>query len=335
MTVRPLLPALALLAAAATSACQAEEAADPVVAVLVPGGADRWEQVDVPAISAAVAAGCEACEVVVLDAEGDAARQADQVEQAVEGGADALVLAPVDAGAAGLVSAAGEVPVVAYGQALAGADEVVAAAPQAVGEAQAQAVLDALGQRPRGRVVVLTGPADGAAAQASAAQRLLERAGLTPDVAPAGADPAAAVRGRAPVAVVAADDVQAGEALAALPGRARVVVVGAGADLDGVRRVVAGDQRATVHVPSRGLAAAAGALAAGLVGGTPPEPTASGSADPSKEEPADDAGEPAVPEPVVVTADRVAQVLVRDGYATIEALCAGSTRRACERLGLS
>lgn len=323
------------LVLAATTACEAEDAPGaPVVALLVPGGSDRWEQVELPALGEALAEGCADCEVVVLDAERDAERQLDQVAQAVDGGADALVVAPVDAGAgAALVEAAGSVPVVAYGEVLAGADEVVAPDPAAVGAVQAEAVLAALPERPRGRAVVLTGDADEAGAQASAAQRALERAGLAVEVADAGADVVDALGSRAPVAVVAADDATAGEALEALgaaAGRAGTVVVGAGADLDGVRRVVAGEQRATVHVPSRGLAAAAGALAAGLVGGTAPAEGGASTGAPGEEPPV---GEGA-PAPVAVTADRVAQVLVRDGYAVLEALCSGSTRRACERLGL-
>jgi len=187
---RPRLPALVAAlataaAAASLTACEADDAGPPVVALLVPGGADRWEDVDVPALGAAVAEGCADCEVVVYDAEADPARQSAQVEEAVEAGADALVLAAVDPSAGGaLVTAAGGVPVVAYEHALPGAEQVVAPDRTALGRVQAEAALAALPERPRGRalVVAAAGGGPGAEEQVGATRSALEEAGLAVDV---------------------------------------------------------------------------------------------------------------------------------------------------------
>lgn len=84
------------------------------------------QPLDVEAFDASVEQNCDGCQVVILDAAGEAGAQAEQLDAALADGADLLVLDPVDPELAdSLTRRAGEVPVVAYASQVAGADYFV------------------------------------------------------------------------------------------------------------------------------------------------------------------------------------------------------------------
>nr|WP_246283815.1 substrate-binding domain-containing protein [Nocardioides perillae] len=299
----------------------------------------HWQARTVPAFEAQLSRACPECRLVTHVADGDAAVQADQLAEAVEDGADAVVLAPTSATAgAELVASADEVPVVALDGALPGAAHVVTTDGAAVGRQQAAAVVAALGgarDARRARVLLLDGADSGAEqARRSALRQALRRAGvrpvdaagLTDQGAAAAAEAVRAAGGAGAVdAVVAASDVQAGGAREALGAR-RVPVVGAGADLDAVRRLVTGAQAATVWSDDRALGSRAAAVAGALAAGLEPRPR------PGTEVVAGVPTDVVAPRPV--TLDEVARLLVRRGVVSVEEVCDADTRAACERAGL-
>lgn len=95
--------------------------------VLAADESTRLQQpLDVEAFEASVATICDGCQVVVLDAAGEADAQAEHLDTALADGADVLVLDPVDPELAeSLVRRAGDVPVLAYATQVADADYFV------------------------------------------------------------------------------------------------------------------------------------------------------------------------------------------------------------------
>ncbi len=125
--MRSLLLVCCLLATSALSACSAVEST--VIAVLA---ADESTQVgqplDVERLEARVAEICDGCTVEVFDAGGDADTQDELFDQALVD-ADLVILDPVDPELAeSLVQRAEDVPVMAYGTLVPGADWFVGVA---------------------------------------------------------------------------------------------------------------------------------------------------------------------------------------------------------------
>jgi D-xylose transport system substrate-binding protein len=348
-----LLAALTVLAP--LTGCQDDAAPGrdrTVVAVLLADDEPpRWTERDLPALERRLAGACPECTVVTHVADGDPALQARQLEESLAEGADAVVLQATTAEAGEeLVVAADQVPVVAYDRFVPGAAHLVGGNGAAVGRQQARAVLRALGGADggaRGAGVLLVDGVGGNAAEAarrSAVRRALRDAGVrvldTLDPASAGAEEARrwtsgvlVQRGPAAVdAVIAASDLQAGAVLrafraagvgpAALP-----VVVGQGADLEAVRRLVTGRQLLTVWTDAREMAGRTAQVAAALARGKD-VPEGAGTTRQVEGVPTD------VVAPVAVGRDDVAQVLVRQGAVSIEELCDAATRPACQRAGL-
>jgi ABC-type xylose transport system substrate-binding protein len=112
-----------LLGCAVLTGCVQEN--PTVVALLASDAAQRFEpRVDVEAFEARVEATCAECAVRVYDAEGDAATQAAQAEEALGDSADVIVLDPVEVEEAEALVGGGEdeVPVVAHTTLVPGAD---------------------------------------------------------------------------------------------------------------------------------------------------------------------------------------------------------------------
>jgi ABC-type xylose transport system substrate-binding protein len=128
--MRPLTTLLAaLLGCTVLTGCVQEN--PTVVALLASDAAQRFEpRVDVEAFEARVEATCEECAVRVYDAEGDAAAQAAQAEEALADSADVIVLDPVEVEEAEALVGGGEdeVPVVAHTTLVPGADWFVGTA---------------------------------------------------------------------------------------------------------------------------------------------------------------------------------------------------------------
>ncbi len=98
-----------------------------VIAVLVADeSAQLQEPLDLPVLEQRVAEICDGCAVKVYDAGSDADTQSDQLDQALAASADVVILDAVDPELAeSLVLQADEVPVLAVGTLVAGADRFV------------------------------------------------------------------------------------------------------------------------------------------------------------------------------------------------------------------
>lgn len=335
---RLLLALLVAVASLGLAGCVKPDKA--VVALLLASSqAERWHTVDEPVFAEHLERSCRGCDYLTWTAERDADRQARQFAEALEQGADVIVLNAVDGErAAELVASAGDVPVVAYDRYVAGADHLVSADPAVIGRLMATELVDAVG--PRAGVLVVNGAVgdDNAEQIREAAGGVFRRHGVrvlaetTPKTwgAEAAADFVRAHRGRLGQvdAILAANDTQASGVLAALDelgvgAGARPWVTGQDAELDAVRRVVAGEQGMTVYKRIRSMAQRAAEVAIDLMLGESPE----GSTDYQ--------GVPAtLVEPVAVTPATVATTVVHDGVHSLDAVCGVDLQRACEALAL-
>ncbi|KGM08818.1 substrate-binding domain-containing protein [Cellulomonas bogoriensis] len=317
----------------------------PSVAFLLPESkTSRYEAVDRPVFTAAVARECPECHVVYANAGGDAARQQAQAEAALVQGVDVLVLDAVDGAAArAIVVEAAErgVKVLAYDRFVQDAplDHYVAYDGVQVGRLQGEALVRVLGEVPDGSGVLMVhgaGADPNAAAIKEGVWEVVRAAGLpvlaefdTPDWAPDKAQEWVEAKltelGGRVVGVYAANDGTAGATISALRAAGRVPVppvTGHDAELAAVQRLVSGDQLMTVHKHIDRQAEQAAVIAVRL---------ARGEAVPGE---VDVDGVPSLlldPEPVVQ--QDVADLLAR-GVHRVHDVCTASYRAACEELGL-
>lgn len=327
-----------ILAVAGLSACSPGD--ERVIALLLPdSGATRWTERDQLAFQRAVEAGCPSCELEVSIAMADPGLQADQLHDALDAGADVIVLAAVSTEAGeSLLRAAGETPVIAYDRFIAGADYYVSFDNQAVGRLQAQALVAATGTEPR--LLVLNG-AQGdpnATALRLAAGKVLTASGAqvlaTADPDDWHTDTAQQwvtaqldrLSGDRVDGVYAGNDAQAAGVVAALKaaGHPLVPVTGQDGELAALQRIIRGEQFMTVYKPVADEATRAATLAVQLIGGgdiTPPTTEVEGV--PSY-----------ILDPVAVTVANLTDAVVRDGLVTIDQLCTPELLAACERQGI-
>lgn len=318
-----------------------------VIALLLPESkTTRYEAFDKPIFEAKVAELCDDCEVKYYNADQDAAKQAQQVDTAINAGAKVIVLDPVDGnGAGGMVSSAQDAgaKVIAYDRFIEGADYYMSFDNETVGKLQAEALKEAMGDE--GGYLQLNGaPSDPNAAQFKAgAESVLSASGMTlltdtsydnPDWSPDNAqkyvtdqlskiDPAD-IKG-----VYAANDGQAGGVIAALKGAGVKAedlppVTGQDAELAAIQRIIAGEQYMTIFKSYFIEAEKAGEVAVALVNG-------------------EDVGETTdfqgvksfIFTPVVVMADNVKENIVDTGLYPVADICTADFADACKAAGLS
>ena len=334
---RLLLVALVALAAAGCAGdddgdSRAANAEGGAVAVLLPEGAGRWEAVDRRVFEQAFS---EAnVDYLISNAEGDAAQQQAQAEQALANGAKVVVLAHVDqtTGASIVERARGEGAVVIDLDRLTtgggGADYYVSTDHGESGRllgAGFVSCVDASGVDTP--AVAVVGPPGPTALEEGYEQELQPkldsgewtRVGNWP-VAPGAVGP---IAGRLDGALATSDE--AAEAVVEAR-RARglepVALAGLGSDVRTVQRVLDGRQCMAVYEPIRDESAAAADLAVSLVKGA--EPSVDGSVE------TDDGKIPALLlDPVEVTKDTVRGAIVDKGLLTWQEICVGEFERAC------
>lgn len=343
------LGAVVVLGAGVLSACGANEAQQSAedaksIALLLPESkTTRYEAFDRPLFEQKVAELCGDCEVSYFNADQDPAKQQQQVETAISDNVDVIVLDPVDgAAAAGLVTdaQAEDIPVVAYDRFIEGADYYLSFDNAAVGKLQGEALLEAMGGD--GSILMLNGaPTDPNAGQfkEGAHSALDGNAEIlaefdNPDWSPDNAqqwttdqlgkfDPAD-IDG-----VYAANDGQAGGVVAALTGAGIArdelpPITGQDAELAAIQRIVAGQQAMTIYKPIKVEAEGAAELAVQLVNGEEITDTEDFQGVASY-----------IYDPVVVTADNVADTVVADGFYSVEDICTAEYADACAEIGLS
>ncbi|GGS74513.1 sugar ABC transporter substrate-binding protein [Nonomuraea spiralis] len=357
-----LIPSAAVLLAAAcgtgttgttTTTTQATAARQGgTIALFLPESkTTRYEAFDRPLFEAKVKALCPGCKVIYGNAEQDAAKQQQQVEAALTQDADVLVLDAVDANAvAPLVNQARQkkVPVVAYDRLISGIDYAyyVSFNNVRVGEMQGQALLDALntkGTTDKGQIVMIHGsPTDPSSADyKKGAKSVLDgkvkvgREFDTPDWSPDKAqqqmEQAITAIGRDNiVGVLSANDGMAGGAIAAMKRagyKELPPITGQDAELAAVQRILTGEQYMTIYLDIRREAEKAAELAVALTKGEQPAATSkvnNGTAD--------------IPafllDPIAVTADKIKDTIVKDGFYQADQICTAEVKAACTKAGI-
>ena len=215
-------------------------------------------------------------EVLVESAEGDAAKQQQLAESLLERGVQALVVVPHNAEAAGAIVAAARkrnVGVISYDRLIlkADVDLYLSYDNRMVGQQQAQFLRN---RAPKGNYILIGGAQTDHNAeliregQLAALEDAVKRGDIKivadpwatdwqADAARSVTEAALAKAKNQVVAVVASNDVTAGGAIQALEKQGlagKVLVSGQDANLDAVRRIVAGTQTMTVYKPLRPLA---------------------------------------------------------------------------------
>jgi D-xylose transport system substrate-binding protein len=344
--------AAVLFGVTSLAACGANEAqsgggdggGDKTIALLLPESkTTRYEAFDRPLFEAKVKELCEDCKVDYYNADQDESNQAEQVDTAISKGAKVVVLDPVNgAGAGSMVQSAQEsgAKVVAYDRFIKEADYYLSFDNETVGKMQAEALVDAMGDK--GSILMLNGaPSDPNAAQFKAgAHSVLDSSGVkilaeydNPDWSPNNAqkwttDQLGKFDKSQINGVYAANDGQAGGVYAALTGSGFSAddvppITGQDAELAAIQRIVAGQQAMTIYKPIKTEADKAAEVAVALVNG-------------------DDVGETTdyegVPsfifDPIVVTADNVADTVVADGFYSVEDICTDEYADACAAAGV-
>ena len=325
------------------------------IAYLVPDSQTaRYETEDVPIFEAKIKGMCSDCTVDAQNAHGDASTQLSQAEAALAGGANVLVLDPVDATTASAIAArakARQVPVISYDRLVLNAPSVayfVSFDNAATGPLQANKLLSALKAKTNPTVVMINGdPADSFARLLKiGAQSILSgkvtiaKAYDTPQAGPDTpqtemADALTLLHNKVD-AVYAADDAAAGGAIAALIAagvkKPLPPVTGAGADLAAVQRILAGDQYMTVYRAIRAEAESAAQLAYDLAYGVAVPATMTNGK-------TVDNGSTSVPavlvSPVAVTRETIISTVIADGFLTTADLCTDQFMAACAAAGIS
>ncbi len=325
----------------------------PIGILLPESKTSRYEMFDRPLLTQRLKELCPNCAVRYRNADQDSAAQQSQAEALVISGARVLILDAVNSTAASAIvdNAKNQgVAVVAYDRLASGpVDYYVSHDAERIGQVQGKALLTALqagGDPQRGQIVMINGsPTDPNAGDLKRGthsvldgQVTIGQEYDTPDWSPNRAqqemEQAITALGReAIIGVNAANDGTAGGAIAALKGAGFATlppVTGQDAELAGVQRILAGEQYMTVYKAIRPEATIAAEMAiAAATGdeyrGKPTQTVSNGSVDvPS-----------VLLEPIAVTRENVASVIIADGFYTAEEVCTPEYRQACRRAGIS
>jgi D-xylose transport system substrate-binding protein len=290
----------------------------------------RYESQDVPLFTAKLKSSCLDCTVDYRNANQDAAAQLTQAEAALAGGANVLVLDPVDVSTASAIAAKAKgrhVPVIAYDRLLVNTTDLayfVAFDDSAVGPLQAGALLTALKGKANPNVVALTlGAQDILGAKVTIA-KAYDTPLLSPDSAQTEMTDALKTLHNKVDAVYAADDATAGGATAALIAagiKPFPPITGNGAELKAIQRILVGQQYMTVYKPVRAEAEAAAQLAYDLAYGVAlPSSMTDGRI---------------LISPVAVTRQTIISTVVADGFWTRADICTAQYVDACRAAGIS
>jgi len=359
------LGAAALIGVTALSACGANDAAgdgdgdggskggdSATIALLLPESkTTRYEAFDRPLFEKKVAELCSGCTVDYYNADQDQAKQAQQMTSALDKGASVVVLDPVNGdGATGMVEEAQgqDVPVIAYDRLIKNADYYMSFNNETVGKMQAEALVEAMGDK--GNILMLNGaPSDPNAAQFKAgAHGVLDKSGVkileeydNPDWSPEKAQSwttdqlnkysASDIQG-----VYAANDGQAGGVFAALTGDGLAPdkvppITGQDAEVAAIQRIISGQQELTIYKPIPIEADTAAEVAVHLARGEDVPTTTDTGIDQSDFE----GVKSFIFTPIAVTKDNVADTVIKDGFYSAADICTGEYAAACKDAGIS
>jgi D-xylose transport system substrate-binding protein len=327
------------------------------IALLLPENeTPRYESDDKPDFEKAVEEQCEDCEVIYLNAGGDAEKQQSQAESALTQGAEVLVVDPMDSKSAAAIAEkakAQNVPVLSYDRLIENGevDAYVSFDNKKVGELQAETLAKKLKEdgSASGPIIMINGdPADpNAALFKEGAHTGFEAAGVdvakeydTPgwsaENAQREAQQAITALGNSGFAgIYAANDDTGGGAIAALKGAginpAEKPVTGQDATVAGLQRILADQQFMTVYKEIEPEATISAEIAIALAEGeeVPQEEVTEEINNGKAEVPA------ILLKPIAVTKDNVKSTVVADGFVSASELCTGPYVAACEEAGIS
>lgn len=283
------------------------------------------------------------------NAKQDANLQAQQVDTMITNKVDVLILDAVDAKAIkNSVQRAVDagIKVVAYDRLAEGPISAYTSFDNVqVGKTQGEALLTALGDKAKdGQVVMMNGSVtDPNAAQfKEGAHSVLDgkvKIGKEydtkewkPENANSNMEAAISALGKDKIiGVYSANDGMAGGIITALKGAGiDVPVTGQDAELAGVQRIVAGEQYMSVYKPYAPEANAAAEMAVALAQGK--------SLDSIAKDKVDSGSAKAIPSVLVdvtsLTKDNIKDTVIKDGVYTIDEICAGKYKAACDKIGL-
>uniref|UniRef100_UPI0031D77D07 ABC transporter substrate-binding protein n=1 Tax=Streptomyces hawaiiensis TaxID=67305 RepID=UPI0031D77D07 len=336
----------------ADSTESAKKGDDIKVGLLLPENATaRYEKFDRPLIEKKVKELTNnKGEVVYANAKQDASTQNQQVDTMVTNKVDVLIVDAVDSKAiAGSVKKAKDagIPVVAYDRLAEGPiDAYTSFDNVTVGKTQGEALLKALGSKAKdGQIVMMNGSStDPNAAQFKQGAhsvldgkvkigREYDTKEWKPENANSNMEGAISALGKDKiVGVYSANDGMAGGIITALKaaGIADIPVTGQDAELAGVQRIVTGEQYMSVYKPYPQEADVAAEMAVALAQGKSLDSIAKDKVDSPTTK-----AIPSVLVPVVsLTKDNIKDTVIKDGIYTVNEICAGKYKAACDKIGL-
>ena len=311
----------------------------------------RYEAFDHPLFAAKLKELCPDCKQLYSNSNQDASQQQSQAESMLTQGVKVLVLDPVDGKAAQAIvnkAKSQNVPVVSYDRLASGPiDYYVSFDNQRVGQLQGTALLAALskgGDPKRGPIVMINGaPTDPNAAQfKKGAHSVLDgkvnigkeydTPDWTPDKAQTEAEQAITSLGKSKIiGFYSANDGMAAGIAASIKNAGFnpfPPLTGQDAQIDGIQRIITGDQTMTVYKAIKPEAEAAAGMAFALLKG-------------EKYAQADKTvnnGTLDVPSqlltPVAVTKDNIKDTVIADGFYKVSDICTKQFAAACKKAGL-
>ncbi|MDG9727030.1 MULTISPECIES: ABC transporter substrate-binding protein [unclassified Streptomyces] len=355
--------AMALSLAACGSAAESDENKDSSdssakkgddikVGLLLPENQNaRYEKFDKPLIEKKVKELTNnKGEVVYANAKQDPTLQSQQVDTMITNKVDVLIVDAVDSKAiAGSVKKAKDqgIPVVAYDRLAEGPiDAYTSFDNVTVGKTQGEALLKALGDKAKdGQIVMMNGSStDPNAAQFKEGAhavldgkvnigREYDTKEWKPENANSNMQAAISALGKDKIiGVYSANDGMASGVITALKraGIANIPVTGQDAELAGVQRIITGEQYMSVYKSYPQEASVAGEMAVALAKGESLDSIAK-----EKSDSATTKGIPTVLIPVVsLTKDNIKETVVKEGYYTLDEICSGNYKAACDKIGL-
>jgi D-xylose transport system substrate-binding protein len=314
----------------------------------------RYEEKDRPLFTAKVKELCPDCEIIYANASQDPNKQQQQAEAAITKGADVLVLDAVDVKSVGpIVQHANQedIPVIAYDRLIPDQDIAYYVSFDNVkqGRIQAQTLLDKLGSGADGKSIVMVNgaPTDPSAGDyKKGAHQVFDKSGVkiakeydTPDWSPDKAQvqmeqSITALGKDGFVGAYSANDGMAGGMIAAMKSAgidptARPIT-GGDSEAAAIQRILTGEQYSTIYLAIKQQAETSAQIAVAAAQG--------------KDAPADvvdakvDNGAKQVPSvllsPIAVTKDNISDTVIKDGFLTVEEICTGSYKSACEEAGI-
>ena len=314
----------------------------------------RYEEKDRPLFTAKVEELCPDCEIIYANASQDPNKQQQQAEAAITNGADVIVLDAVDVKSVGpIVQHANQedIPVIAYDRLIPDQDIAYYVSFDNVkqGRIQAQTLLDKLGSGADGESIVMVNgaPTDPSAGDyKKGAHQVFDKSGVkiakeydTPDWSPDKAQvemeqSITALGKDGFVGAYSANDGMAGGMIAAMKSAgidpSARPITGGDSEAAAIQRILTGEQYSTIYLAIKQQAETSAQIAVAAAQG--------------KDAPADvvdsevDNGAKQVPSvllsPIAVTKDNINDTVIKDGFLTVDEICTGSYKAACEEAGI-